>query len=403
MKYIVFLGDGMADYPNDELNGKTPLELANKPHMDYFGQHGLCGMAKTVPDGMKPGSDTANLSVMGYAPERYYTGRSPLEAVSVGVPLEDTDITFRANLVTLSDAPAYADKTMIDYSADEITTEEAAVLIEDLAKELDTDCLKLYPGFSYRHILVWKNGNLNFNLTPPHDISDKVVGAYLPKGDNADVLQALMEKSYQILKDHPINQKRKARNLRPANSLWIWGEGKKAVLPPFESVYGVKGAVVSAVDLIKGIGLSAGMTCPDIPGATGNIHTNFEGKAQKAIELLKTHDFLYIHIEAPDECGHRHEIENKILAIERIDEKIIAPVIACLKAANEPFRLLIMPDHPTPLSLRTHVADPVPFILYDSTKDLPGVSCYTEKNCAQTGVYIEKASDLMGHLIRDTL
>lgn len=403
MKYIVFLGDGMADYPCEDLNGKTPLELAKKPNMDYFAQHGVCGTAKTVPDGMKPGSDTANLSVMGYAPEIYYTGRSPLEAVSVGVPLDDTDITFRANLVTLSDEENYADKTMIDYSSDEITTPEATTLINDLAKELNTDILKLYPGFSYRHILVWKNGKLTFNLTPPHDISDKKVTDYLPKGENADVLLDMMKKSHEFLKNHPVNKDRIARGLRPANSLWIWGEGKKAVLKPFSELYGVSGAVVSAVDLIKGIGLSAKMECPDIEGATGNINTNFDGKAQTAIKLLENHDMVYIHLEAPDECGHRHEVDNKIRSIELIDEKIIAPVIAAMKEKGEDYRVLLMPDHPTPLSLRTHVSDPVPFVLYDSTKDEKGVSVYTEKNCAETGLYIDKASDLMGHLIRKTL
>lgn len=403
MKYIVFLGDGMADYPSEELNGKTPLELAKKPNMDYFAQKGICGMAKTVPDGMKPGSDTANLSVMGYAPEKYYTGRSPLEAVSVGVPLDDADITFRANLVHISDEEVYSEKTMIDYSSDEITTEEAHVLINDLAKELNTDILKLYPGFSYRHILVWKNGELDFELTPPHDISDRKVTEYLPKGKNAHVLQELMEKSHEILKNHPVNKARAERGLRTANSLWIWGEGRKAILDDFKELYGVKAAVVSAVDLIKGIGLSAKMTCPDIEGATGNIHTNFDGKAQTSIELLKEHDMLYIHLEAPDECGHRHEVENKVRSIELIDEKIIAPVIKYLKEQNESYRVLLMPDHPTPLTLRTHVSDPVPFVLYDSENEKTGVSAYTENLCKETGLYIDKGSDLMGHLIKKTM
>lgn len=403
MKYIVFLGDGMADYPNAELGNKTPLEVAKKPNMDYFAKKGICGMAKTVPEGMKPGSDTANLSVMGYAPEKYYTGRSPLEAVSVGVPLNDADITFRANLVTLSDEENYADKTMIDYSSDEITTEEAHALIADLAKELNTDTLQLYPGFSYRHILVWRNGELDFELTPPHDISDRKVTEYLPKGKNAHVLQEIMEKSEKILKDHPVNKARIARGLRPAVSLWIWGEGRKAVLDSFADLYGVKSAVVSAVDLIKGIGLSAKMVCPDVEGATGNIHTNFDGKAQAGIELLKENDMLYMHLEAPDECGHRREVENKVRSIELIDEKIIAPIIADLKARGEDYRVLLMPDHPTPLDLKTHVSDPVPFVLYDSTNEKEGAEAYTEKMCEATGVYLDKASELMGHLIKKTL
>ncbi len=403
MKYIVFLGDGMADYPNAELGNKTPLEVAKKPNMDYFAKKGICGMAKTVPEGMKPGSDTANLSVMGYAPEKYYTGRSPLEAVSVGVPLNDADITFRANLVTLSDEENYADKTMIDYSSDEITTEEAHALIADLAKELNTDTLQLYPGFSYRHILVWRNGELDFELTPPHDISDRKVTEYLPKGKNAHVLQEIMEKSEKILKDHPVNKARIERGLRPAVSLWIWGEGRKAVLDSFADLYGVKGAVVSAVDLIKGIGLSAKMVCPDVEGATGNIHTNFDGKAQAGIELLKENDMLYMHLEAPDECGHRREVENKVRSIELIDEKIIAPIIADLKARGEDYRVLLMPDHPTPLDFKTHVSDPVPFVLYDSTNEKEGAEAYTEKMCEATGVYLDKASELMGHLIKKTL
>lgn len=399
MKYIVFLGDGMADFPCQELNGSTPLELAKKPNMDFFAKNGVCGMAKTVPNGMKPGSDTANLSVMGYAPEVYYTGRSPLEAVSVGVPLNDTDITFRANLVHISEDEPYSEKTMIDYSSDEITTEEAHILINDLAKELNTQELQLFPGFSYRHILVWRDGTLDFELTPPHDISDRKVTEYLPKGSKATVLQDIMEKSYEILKNHPVNLKRKERGLRTANSLWIWGEGKKATLPPFEELYGVKGGVVSAVDLIKGIGLSAKMTCPDIDGATGNIHTNFDGKAQTAISLLEDHDMLYVHLEAPDECGHRHEVENKVKSIELIDEKIISPIISCLKENNEDYRVLLMPDHPTPLALRTHVSDPVPFVIYDSRKHENGVECYTEKMCEKTGLYVDKASDLMKTLI----
>ena len=395
MKYVIILGDGMADYPNENLGNKTPLECASKPTIDFLAKKSIAGMVKTVPDGMKPGSDVANLSVMGYEPDKYYTGRSPLEAVSAGVPLEDTDIAFRVNLVTLSNDDVYEDKTMIDYSSDEITTQEATILINDLAKELNTDTLKLYPGFSYRHILVWKNGKLTFNLTPPHDISDKKVTDHLPKGENSDVLFELMKKSVDILKTHPVNLDRIKRGLRPATSMWIWGEGSKTVLPSFESLYNVKGAVVSAVDLIKGIGASAKLTVAEVEGATGNIHTNFDGKAQASLELLKDNDFLYVHLEAPDECGHRGEIENKVKSIEIIDEKIVKPIYEYLKNSGEDYKIAILPDHPTPLSIKTHVSDPVPFIIYDSTKEVNGIETYTEENCKKTSLYVEKGKEIV--------
>jgi len=400
MKHVIILGDGMADFPNENLGNKTPLECANKPNIDALAKKSFAGMVKTVPEGMKPGSDVANLSVMGYEPDKYYTGRSPLEAVSAGVPLEDTDIAFRVNLVTLSEDEVYEDKTMIDYSSDEITTEEATILINDLAKELNTDTLKLYPGFSYRHILVWKNGKLTFNLTPPHDISDKKVTEHLPKGENSDVLYGLMKKSVEILKNHPVNLDRIKRGLRPATSMWIWGEGSKTVLPTFESLYNVKGAVVSAVDLIKGIGASAKLTVAEVEGATGNIHTNFDGKAQASLKLLKDNDFLYVHLEAPDECGHRGEIENKVKSIEIIDEKIVKPIYDYLKNSGEDFRIAILPDHPTPLSIKTHVSDPVPFIIYDSTNEVRGIDCYTEKNCESTGNYLEKGKEIVTMLLK---
>ncbi len=400
MKYVIILGDGMADFPNENLGNKTPLECAKKPTIDNLAKKSVAGMVKTVPDGMKPGSDVANLSVMGYEPDKYYTGRSPLEAVSAGVPLEDTDIAFRVNLVTLSDEDVYEEKTMIDYSSDEITTEEATILINDLAKELNTDTLKLYPGFSYRHILVWKNGKLTFNLTPPHDISDKKVTDHLPKGENSDILFDLMKRSVEILKTHPVNLDRIKRGLRPATSMWIWGEGSKTVLPSFESLYNVKGAVVSAVDLIKGIGASAKLTVAEVEGATGNIHTNFEGKAQASVELLKDNDFLYVHLEAPDECGHRGEIENKVKSIEIIDEKIVKPIYEYLKNSGEDYKIAILPDHPTPLSIKTHVSDPVPFIIYDSTKEINGIETYTEENCRQTALYVEKGKEIVEMLFK---
>lgn len=399
MKYVVFLGDGMADYKVEQLGNKTPLDVAKKPMIDKLAKTSIYGMVKTVPDNMKPGSDTANLSALGYDPRKFYTGRSPLEAVSVGVPLNDDDITFRVNLVTLSDDEPYENKTMIDYSSDEITTPEAKELIESVAKELNSDVYSFYPGFSYRHILVKKKSKLTYNLTPPHDISGKKVTEYLPKGEDSDELLNLMKKSCSILKNHPVNKKRIKNGLRPANSIWIWGEGSKAVLPSFESLRGLKGGVVSAVDLIKGIAISAGLKSVDVEGATGNINTNFDGKAASAINLLKECDFVYIHLEAPDECGHRGEVENKVKSIELIDEKIVTPVINYLKSTNEPFRALVMPDHPTPLALRTHVMDPVPFILYDSRKDEQGIDKYCEENCEKSDIFIKDGYTLMSKLI----
>ena len=401
MKYVVFLGDGMADTPVKELGNKTPLEVAKKPNIDFLASKGVTGMIKTVPDGMKPGSDVANLGAMGFNPEECYTGRSPLEAVSVGIKLEDTDITFRVNLVNLSDEETYEDKTMIDYSSDEITTEEARILITDLAKELDTDIHKFYPGFSYRHILVWANGNLDFELTPPHDITNKKIKDYLPKGKDSSILLDFMKRSHEFLKNHPVNLARVERGLRPANSIWPWGEGKKAILPDFHELRGLKGAVVSAVDLLKGIGMSAGMTCPEIEGATGNIHTNFDGKKDAAIKLFEDHDFVYIHVEAPDECGHRGEIENKVKSIEIIDEKIVGPVLKYLDLTGENYKALVLPDHPTPLNIMTHVAEPVPFIMYEKNAEKDNeISVYTEENCKKSGVFYEFGYKLMDDFIK---
>ena len=302
MKYVVILGDGMADYPVDAFDGKTILEVADKPTIDYMAQHGEMGMVKTVQDGMKPGSDVANLSVMGYDTKKCYSGRSPLEAASIGVPLKDNDVTFRCNLVTLSDEENYEDKTMLDYSAGEITTEEAAELIKAVAKELDTDMIKFYPGISYRHLTVWEGGSTNVELTPPHDISDKKITDHLPKGDGADTLLEMMKRSEKILREHPVNKKRVAEGKNPATSIWVWGEGTKPQLDNFEEKFGLKGSVISAVDLIKGIAKCAGMNSIDVEGATGNCDTNWEGKAQAALDaILNGSDFVYVHMEAPDE------------------------------------------------------------------------------------------------------
>ncbi len=369
MKYIILLVDGMADYPIESLGNKTPLEVVNIPNINGLARKGEVGMVQTIPAGMSPGSDTANLSVMGYAPEIYHTGRSPLEAASMGVAMKDTDITFRCNIVTLSNGGDYASKTMIDHSAGEITTEEAHVLIKFLKPHLENKFLMLYPGVSYRHLLVWDNGPEDFTLTPPHDILDQPIAGYLPKGSGGDVILKLMEKSHQLLRDHPVNLVRMEKGLRPANSAWIWGEGKKPRLDSFKEKFGIEGAVISAVDLINGIGVCAGLEPIPVPGANGTIHTNFEGKAKAAVEALKAgRDFVYIHVEAPDECGHQGDLAGKMKSMELIDEKVAGPIIREMEAWGEDYRFLVLPDHRTPIVRRTHTSEPVPYMLYDSTR-----------------------------------
>lgn len=403
MKYIVVLGDGMADYPVDEFGGKTILETADKPNMDEMAQHGEMGLVRTVLDGMKPGSDVANLSVMGYDTRKCYSGRSPLEAASIGVPLDEADVTFRTNLVTLSDEVNYADKTMVDYSAGEITTKEAKQLIESVEKELHTDFLHFFPGVSYRHLLVWHGGSTNVKLTPPHDISDRKITDHLPEGEGADELFALMQKSEAILKVHPVNQARIAAGKRPANSIWIWGEGTKPALENFYEKYRKKASVISAVDLIKGIAKCADMESIDVEGATGNYDTNFEGKAQAALDaLLAGQDMVYIHLEAPDECGHQGNAANKKLSVELIDQTIIGFLRRELEAREIEYKMMVLPDHPTPVKLKTHVSDPVPYIIYDSTrKQKTKNQTYTEKNAEATGIFIPEGHTLMAHFLND--
>lgn len=398
MKYIVVLCDGAADTPVPELGGKTPLEKAKKPNIDRLVSLGEMGMVTTVPDSLPPGSDVANLAVFGYDPHKYYTGRSPLEALSMGVHLELTDTTFRTNLVTLSDDEPYENKTMVDYSSDEITTEEAAKLIEAVNSALRTEEYEFFSGISYRHLLVWHNKENKFSLTPPHDISDRKITEYLPKDAT---LRGLMEKSYDILKNHPVNLDRIKRGLRPANSIWIWGNGTKPDLDTYAEKFGIRGTVISAVDLIKGIGVGAGLDVVDVEGATGNVHTNFDGKAAAAIDALRGGaDFVYIHLEAPDEAGHRHEIENKVRAIELIDEKIVAPVLRAMEEDGEEFSMLIMPDHPTPLAIRTHTSDPVPYIIYKSGNCTePKAVTYTEAEARKTGIVTENGYMLMNKLL----
>ncbi len=398
MKYLVMLCDGMADYPVDELGGKTPLEAAATPNMDKLAETASVGLVKTVADGLKPGSDVANLSVLGYNPDDCYTGRSPLEAGSIGIDMKDTDVSLRCNLVTLTDEQVYEDKTILDYCADDISTAEAEELVKYLAENLNNDEFCFYSGVSYRHCLIWNNGTLDIGtMTPPHDITGKPIKEYVPAHPNAKKLYELMKKSYELLKDHPVNIERIKKGLRPANSIWLWGEGVRANLVDFKEKYGLKGSMISAVDLLKGIGKFSGMNVVNVDGATGYIDTNFEGKAAAAIsEFENGQDFVYIHVEAPDECGHRHEIENKVKSIELIDKYVLEPVAEYLKRTGEAFRVLITPDHATPLSLKTHTNDPVPFMIYDSSKENNGVKSFNEKTASETGLFVEK-----GHTIMD--
>lgn len=400
MKYIVILGDGMSDYRVAQLGNRTPLQCANKPTIDFLAAYGEIGMVKTVPEGISPGSDVANLSVMGYNPKKYYTGRSPLEAVSMGIELSDTDHAFRCNLVTLTIDADYESAIMLDYSSDEISTAEAAELMIDLNRHLSSEEIIFYPGISYRHCMVWSNATGCREMTPPHDILEKSITPYLPTGDKSDMLLSMQKRSYEILLNHPVNLDRMARGLRPANSIWLWGEGVKLSIPKFTEKYGITGSVVSAVDLIKGIGLSAGLDSIDVKGATGNIHTNFRGKAEAALkELQNGKDFVYVHVEAPDECGHRFEIENKVKSIEYLDSQVVAPILEGL-SEYEDYSILVLPDHPTPLSLRTHTSEPVPYIIYrKSCKKPSGVAGYDEFQALRTGIYIEEGYTLMDRFL----
>ncbi len=368
MKYILVLCDGMADFKIDALGGKTPLEAAKKPNIDFMAKTAMQGFVKTVPDGMKPGSDVANLSALGYDAKACYTGRSPLEALSLGIDLQPTDVALRCNLVTLSDDEPYEAKTMIDYSSGEITTAESELLMKSVAQSLNDNTFEFYPGVSYRHCLVCHNGRTDSDLTPPHDITGKKIAGYLPKGYNADVYLSLMKKSAEILKSHPVNLERKRQGKRTADSIWLWGQGTKPRLQSFYERYGIKGAMISAVDLLKGIAVGSGMQSIDVEGATGTIDTNFDGKAKAALDALKNNDFCFIHLEAPDECGHQKDAKGKTRSIELIDEKIIGAIIKGMKGSE--FKMLVMPDHFTPIATGTHDATPVPFLMYSSSKPL---------------------------------
>lgn len=398
MKYIVILGDGMAGEPLEALGGKTTLEAAATPNMDALAAMGEIGLAKMVPAGMKPGSDVANLAVLGYDPMRCYSGRSPLEALSVGVAMEPTDIIFRCNLVTLSEEEPYEGKTIIDHSSGEISSEDADVLMDAIREAFNNEQFQFFSGTSYRHITVWKNGEV-LDFEQPHDHLGEVIGAYLPK---EAVFREMMEKSFDILNNHPLNVQRAAEGKNKANSLWFWGAGTKPSLENFRAKTGLKGAMISAVDLLKGIAVGAGMEVVNVDGATGSLHTNYEGKASAAVKALLEdgQEFVYIHVEAPDEMGHQGSMTDKVQAIEYLDSRVVGPVKAAMDASGEPYRMLILPDHPTPIRIRTHSSEPVPYIIYDSRYQSRKIARYTEKDAAAAGMLEKDGYQLMEKFIQ---
>lgn len=400
MKYVVVLCDGMADYPVPALGGKTPMMVAKKPQIDALAAKAEIGLVRTVAPGLKPGSDVANMSVLGFDPHRFYTGRSPLEAASIGIDMKDSDVSLRTNLVTLSDkGEPFADKVIEDYCADDISTEEARQLIEAVQAAFGGGEYDFYTGVSYRHCLIWHGGTTELgNMTPPHDITGKVIGPHLSTAETARPLLEMMEKSFDLLKDHPVNKARVAAGRRPANCIWLWGEGKRPALQPFEALYGIKGGMVSAVDLLKGIANCAGMEVAEVPGATGYIDTDFEGKAKAALDLLTRNDLVYVHFEAPDECGHRNEPENKVKAIEMIDSRVL-PILEEGLEQYEDYKILLLPDHPTPIVTRTHASDPVPYLLYQKSAPKTGVDTINEETAKATGIYMENGPAMMPHFL----
>lgn len=396
MKYFVLLCDGMSDRKIDALGGKTPMEAAEKPIMDMLAKHSMCGTVSNVPDGMVPESDTANLAVLSYDPAVYSKGRSPLEALSMGLQMDPDHTAFRCNIVTISEEENYEDGIMLDHSADEITTEEADHLIKAVDDELGNELRTFYTGISYRHCLLWHDAPEFKDFVRPHDIIGQRIGDNLPP----EPFRSLMKRSHDILNRNPINEARRARGLKPANTIWLWSPGKKPSLPSFKEKWGLDASVISAVDLIKGIGLCAGMESIDVEGATGNVHTNYDGKASAAIDAFEIgREFVYVHVEAPDECGHRAETENKVRSIELIDKKILAPVYEYLKECGDDFRIMVLPDHPTPIEIRTHSMEPVPFFIYNPSEKREGVPSFTEKNCEMTGTYLPKGHELLDLLI----
>ncbi|MCU6762657.1 cofactor-independent phosphoglycerate mutase [uncultured Roseburia sp.] len=400
MKYVVVLGDGMADRPIEELGNKTPLEYARTPMMDQLAAEGEIGMVHTIPDGMKPGSDTANLSVLGYDPRKYYSGRSPLEALSIGVDMKDTDIALRCNLVTLSEEEScYEARKIIDHSSGEISTEDAAVLLNAVREELETEGYKFYTGTSYRHLLIWEKGEV-VDLVQPHDVLGQTIGQHLPEDK---MLREMMKKSYDILVNHPINIERKKQGLNPANSCWFWGAGTKPALSSFEEKTSKKGAMISAVDLLKGIAVGSSMKVIHVEGANGGLDTNYEGKAQAAVDVLTKdgYDFVYVHVEAPDEMGHQGSVERKVKAIEYLDERLIRIIKEGLDAFGEAYRMLILPDHPTPICIRTHSSENVPYLLYDSVNKEQHHWKYNEADAEKSGKLIAHGHELIDYLFAD--
>ena len=397
MKYIILQGDGMADYPLTELGGKTPLEAARTPHMDWLAVHGVFGIAHVIPEGFPPGSDVGNMSIMGYDPAIYHTGRSPLEAASMGVALAPNDIAFRCNLVTLGGAGN--DTLMADFTSGHITTAEAAEVIRDLQGALGGAGIEFFPGVSYRHLMVWREGKEKMETVPPHDITDQKIAGYMPKGDGAERLLRLMAASQPILAAHPVNQKRQAAGQRQATSIWLWGQGRAPQLPPLTQRFGIKGGVISAVDIIHGLGVYAGLERIDVPGITGFLDTNYIGKGEYGVRSLEKNDLVFIHVEAPDEAGHMGDVEKKIQALEDFDEKVVGTVLKGM-AQRKDYRILLMPDHPTAIALKTHVAEPVPFVLFsaEAPQNNGGVG-YNERDAAKTGIVAKKAHRLMDALI----
>ena len=398
MKYVIILGDGMADQPIESLGGRTPLQAAHKPVMDQMAGRAEQGIAYTVPENLPAGSDVANLAMLGYDPQKYYSGRSPLEALSIGVDMKDTDVALRCNFVTLEEDGEYEDKKITDHSAGEITTEEAEILVQAVKEALETEEFKFYAGVSYRHLTIWDHGKV-VELTPPHDILGKQIGEFLPEEER---LKEMMKKSFEILDHHPVNEKKKKKGLNKANSIWFWGAGTRPALDQFEGKTGMKGAMVSAVDLLKGIAVGAQMRNLDVEGANGGLDTNYKGKAEAALQALleKGDDFAYIHVEAPDEMGHQGNVEHKIQAIEYLDDQVVRIVKEGLEKAGEDFRMLIGPDHPTPIAIRTHTKDPIPFMIYDSRKSLGSMEEYSEEAAGSTGLVVEHGYELMNRLLQ---
>ncbi|MCX8043302.1 MAG: cofactor-independent phosphoglycerate mutase [Desulfobacterota bacterium] len=397
MKYVVILGDGMADYPLPERDNKTPLALSHTPAMDRLARNGELGLVRTIPEGMDPGSDVANLSVLGYDPKRFYSGRAPIEAASIGVELSPADVAFRCNLVTFREQNGRF--IMDDYSAGHIATADARLIIKELKRHLDAPDVTFYPGVSYRHLMVWNNGCADMKTTPPHDITGRPIADYLPQGNGAETIRALMERAREILAELEINRQRAC----PVGGIWLWGQGRAIKLPRFKDKYGISGSVISAVDLVKGLGICAGLRVINVPGATGYLDTNYEGKVCAALDALAEGDFVYVHVEAPDEASHKGSLDEKIRAIEDFDSRIVAPIVAGLEQRYEEFRLMVLPDHPTPLAIRTHAPDPVPFIMYasrDASRHGARDRAYTEQDAAQSGLFINSGWQLMDRLIQ---